>query len=104
MSTSVFVDGAFEKQFYQLQLSFRSILKVARNRILNHSKDKQKGDDSCLLFIWVMSSLESRFHGQTPTFCIEIVEPRSEDDIRKAIATTISENLDKMWVEEPPIL
>ena len=96
MSTSVFVDGAFEKQFYQLQLSFRSILKGARNRIRNHSKAKQKEDDSCLLFTWVISRLESRLHGQTPTFGIEIVEPRIENDIRKLIATIITENLDKM--------
>ena len=43
-----------------------------------------------------MSNLESRFHGQTPTFGIEIVEPRSEKDTRKWIATAITENSDKM--------
>ena len=79
-----FVEGVFKNQFYRQHPSFQSKLKWTRFQTRFESKANEQGECSCVLLVTVISSsLESRLHGQIPTFGIEVTEPWSEEDMRK---------------------
>jgi hypothetical protein len=100
-----YVEGVFKNQFYRQHTSFQSKLKWTRFQTRFESKANEQGECSCVLLATVISSsLESRLHGQIPTFGIEVYEPWSEEDMRKLISTVITKNSAEMYVEELVIL